>query len=119
MSMMYSRLIPALVILSLVDVGLALMTDEPPVVSVFAPFVMPQPALGTGALLPPVPPPPPPPPPVPPVEPPDPDVPAAPAPPEPPLPPRPAADPPDPELPAAPAPPEAPPPAPASPVAVE
>src|SRR6478672_6652929 len=101
MSTMYSRFIPPLVIVSLVDVGLALMTDEPPVVSVFAPFVMPQPALGTGALLPPAPP-------------------APPAPPQPPLPPRPPADPPAPEVPAAPAPPEAPPPpAPATPVAVE
>jgi len=57
MSMMYSRLIPPLVILSLVDVGRALMTDEPPVVIVFTPSVLPQPALGTAALLPPAPPP--------------------------------------------------------------
>src|SRR5437763_14830178 len=102
MSTMYSRFIPPLVIVSLVDVGFALMTDEPPVVSVFAPLVMPHPALGTGALLPPAPPTPlppvpalppvePPPPPRPPAALPDPEVPAAPAPPPPP--PRPAAAP--------------------------
>src|SRR6185436_16324436 len=92
MSMMYSRLIPPLVILSLVDVGRALMTEEPPVVSVFAPFVMPQPLLGRAAL-----PPRPPVPPAPavPVVPAAPVVPAPPAvppaPPRPPVPPAPAA----------------------------
>src|SRR6186713_1997371 len=99
MSMMYSRLIPPLVILSRVDVASALMTDEPPVVTVFTPSVLPQPLLGVAALAPPppaplpavpeLPPVEPPPPPRPPAAPPDPEVPAPPAPPEPP--PRPAA----------------------------
>src|SRR5690349_17882245 len=52
MSMMYSRLEPPLVILSRVDVGRPFATDIPPVVSVFAPSMTPQPLLGTGALLP-------------------------------------------------------------------
>src|SRR5512133_3363379 len=47
MSMMYSRLDPPLVILSLVDVGRPFAIDEPPVVSVFWPLVLPQPLLGT------------------------------------------------------------------------
>src|SRR5450631_769638 len=54
MSMMYSW--PA-VVLSLVDVARAPETDEPPVVSVFAPSVLPHPALGAAA--PPLPAPPP------------------------------------------------------------
>jgi len=46
--------------LSFVDVGRPFATDMPPVVSVFAPFVTPQPLLGTAALpLPPAPPAPP------------------------------------------------------------
>lgn len=52
---MYSRLIPPLMIVSLVEVGRPFMTDMPPVVSVFAPSVTLQPLLGTGALLPPPP----------------------------------------------------------------
>src|ERR1035438_3630192 len=59
MSTMYSRLMPPLVMLSLVDVGIPFATDMPPVVSVFAPFVTPQPLLGTAALAPPAAPPPP------------------------------------------------------------
>ena len=67
--MMYSRLMPPLVILSLVDVGRPFATDMPPVVSVFKPFMTLQPLLGTGAVPPPVPPPPPLPPLVPPLPP--------------------------------------------------
>src|SRR6185312_14130215 len=48
--MMYSRVIPPLVMLSLVDVGRPIETDMPPVVSFFRPSVTPQPLLGTGAL---------------------------------------------------------------------
>src|SRR5690349_13809578 len=60
MSMMYSRVDPSLnLMLSLVDVARPLMTDMPPVVIVFAPFVMPQPLLGTAPLAPPAAPPPP------------------------------------------------------------
>src|SRR6187402_718014 len=54
--MMYSRLIPPLVILSLVEVAGPLATDMPPVVSVFRPSVTMQPLLGAGAVLPPPPP---------------------------------------------------------------
>src|SRR4051794_24904730 len=50
MSMMYSRLEPPLVILSLVDVGRPLEIDMPPVVSVFAPSLTLQPLLGSAAL---------------------------------------------------------------------
>src|SRR6476660_10072014 len=109
--MMYSRLIPPLVILSRVDVASALATDEPPIVSVFRPFVTPQPLLGAGPLEPAVTPPPlepelppvePPAPPRPPAAPPDPAAPAAPAAPDAP-PPRPPGAPPDPDVPAVPA----------------
>ena len=55
--MMTARLLPPLVTpLSLVDVVGAPETDEPPVVSVFAPSVLPQPLLGTAADGPPEPP---------------------------------------------------------------
>ena len=57
--MMYSRLEPPLVILSLVEVARPLATDMPPVVNVFAPSLTPQPLLGTAAPPLPFPPPPP------------------------------------------------------------
>src|SRR5450432_2775690 len=57
MSTMYSRLIPPLVILSVVDVARPFETDMPPVVSIFAPSVTVQPLLGAAALPPAVPPP--------------------------------------------------------------
>jgi len=65
---MYSRLLPPLMIVSLVDVGRPPITDMPPVVSVFAPSLTPQPLLGTAAPAPPAPPPLPPVPDFPPVE---------------------------------------------------
>src|SRR6187402_2579232 len=58
MSMMYSRLEPPLVILTLVDVARPLATDMPPVVMVFTPSFTVQPLLGTGAVPLGVPPPP-------------------------------------------------------------
>jgi hypothetical protein len=49
--MMYSRLMPPVVILSRVEVASPPETDMPPVVSVFTPFVTVQPLLGRTALL--------------------------------------------------------------------